>query len=94
MQENPWQVLGVAPDAAEDTIRQAYLAQVQAHPPDRSPEAFERIRDAWETLRDPRSRLEQRLFGGDAEAPLLGLVESDTGRHFVGVEMWLAVTRS
>ena len=31
-------------------------------PPDRSPEEFEKIRDAYETLRDPRKRTRAMLL--------------------------------
>jgi hypothetical protein len=35
-----------------DTIRRAYLRGVRAHPPERDPEGFRRIRDAYELLKD------------------------------------------
>ncbi len=46
-------LLGVAPTAGSEALRRAYLEQVQAHPPDSEPELFERIRDAYEQLRNP-----------------------------------------
>ena len=42
------EILGVAANASEDEIRRAYLEKVKQFPPDRSPEEFERIRDAYE----------------------------------------------
>ena len=46
----PTEILGVSADATDDEIRTAYLSKVQEHPPDRSPEQFELIRDAYEAL--------------------------------------------
>ena len=53
---DPRKVLGVPPNAGEEEIRAAYLRKVKEYPPDRSPEEFEKIRDAFEALRDPRQR--------------------------------------
>jgi hypothetical protein len=60
---DPYQVLGVSPGASLDEIRQAYWEQVRAHPPERDPEAFKRIRAAYEQLvsladQDPLFRLQ------------------------------------
>ena len=49
-------ILGVAADADERRLRAAYMRGVQAHPPDIDAAAFERVRDAYELLRDPRRR--------------------------------------
>ena len=45
------ETLGVPAKASLEDIRAAYLGKVKEFPPDRSPEQFERIRDAYETLR-------------------------------------------
>ena len=49
-------VLGVSQTASPDEIKRAYLALVREHTPERSPEAFKRIRQAYETLSDPTAR--------------------------------------
>jgi hypothetical protein len=54
--------LSLAPgeeDAA--AIKRAYRRAVLAHPPDTDPEGFRRIRDAYELLRDPWTRLDALL---------------------------------
>lgn len=51
-----YEVLGVAKSATPDEIKRAYLALVREHTPERSPEAFKRIRAAYETLSDPAAR--------------------------------------
>ncbi len=91
---DPGDVLGVSPDATDEEIRAAYLSKVQEHPPDRSPEQFERIRDAYETLRDPRRRLRHRLFGGDLPRSFVSLIDDrKPQRRFAGPYAWREVLR-
>ena len=45
-------MLGLSTSVSADTIRRAYLRAVRAHPPERDPEGFRRIRDAYELLKD------------------------------------------
>ncbi len=87
---DPWAVLGIDEGASESQIRAAYLRQVKAHPPEREPDAFERIRDAYELLRDPRRRAAYMLLAVDPRAPLISLLDqADITRNFVGPELWL-----
>ena len=58
--EDPYDILGLAAGAAEAEIRAAYFARVREHPPERDPEGFKRIREAYDQLRDPLARA--RLF--------------------------------
>lgn len=54
--------LGLGPteqDAA--VIKQAYRRAVAKHPPDVDPDAFRRVRDAYELLRDPWARAKEVL---------------------------------
>src|SRR5215813_526208 len=51
--DDPRMVLGIPPEAGDEEIRAAYLRKVKKYPPDRAPQEFEKIRDAYETLRDP-----------------------------------------
>jgi curved DNA-binding protein CbpA len=55
---DPYAVLGVPRTAAAAAIRSAYFALVRAHPPERDPDNFKRIRAAYEHLRDPERRAE------------------------------------
>ena len=87
-------VLGVADGATEEEIRAAYLRAVREHPPDTSPEQFERIRDAYEALRDPRSRARNLLFSGDPLAPLDSLIAGRPAeRRYAGPDLWLAALK-
>ena len=91
---DPGEVLGVGQDAGEEEIRAAYLRQVKEHPPDRSPEEFERIRDAYDSLRDPRRRMRDRLLAADPFAPFVSVIELQARpRRFAGPQPWLEVLK-
>jgi len=94
LHEDPREILGVAPDAGDEPIRDAYLQKVKEHPPDHDPAAFERIRDAYEALRDPRRRARHMFLSADPHAPLVSLLPaSSQERKFTGPDAWLAVLR-
>ena len=48
--------LGVQRTATAQEIKRAYQRLVRSYPPERAPEEFKRIREAYETLSDTRSR--------------------------------------
>jgi len=89
------QILGVSPNAGEEEIRAAYVQKIKEHPPDRSPEQFEKIRDAYETLRDPRRRTRDMLLSADPDAPVARVIAGHAGqRRFAGLEPWLEVLKA
>jgi len=91
---DPRKILGVSVNATQEEIRAAYLRKIKEHPPESSSEEFERIRDAWDTLRDPRRHARSLLLADDPEAPFTSLVSDKTrNRHFVGPEVWLAALK-
>ena len=59
---DPYEVLGVQPGSDGAEIRRRYLQLVRQHPPDRQPDHFVEIREAYDQLRDPEKQLESRLF--------------------------------
>ena len=91
---NPFAVLGLDETAADADVRAAYLAAVRAHPPDRDPVGFQRVREAYDAIRDEDRRLDLRLFGPPPLDRLEALLEAfpDERRH-VGPDPWLAVLR-
>jgi curved DNA-binding protein CbpA len=92
--EDPRAILGVAAEAGEDEIRAAYLRKIKEYPPERAPAEFERVRDAYELLRDPRRRAEHLLFGGEALEPLQHLLDGRRpARRFTGPKPWLAALK-
>ena len=91
---DPRQVLGIPPEAGDEEIRAAYLRKVKEYPPDRAPREFEKVRDAYEVLRDPRARTRHLLLSVDPKQPLVSLLEGRVSeRRFTGPSPWLAVLR-
>ncbi|HEX4227143.1 MAG TPA: J domain-containing protein [Bryobacteraceae bacterium] len=92
---NAYEILGVSPNASEEEIRAAWLGKVKEFPPDRSPAEFEKIRDAYDTLRDPRERAKTKLLSTSFAAPLVSLIDNQkTRRVFVGPEPWCEVLKT
>jgi len=91
---DPREVLGVNQDAGAEEIRSAYLRKVKEYPPDRSPEEFERIRDAYDHLREPRRRMRDSLLSVDPLATFVSVIELNTRqRRFTGPQPWLEVLK-
>jgi len=51
-----YQTLNVQPEATQEEIKRAYFQAVRRHPPEKEPEKFKVIRQAYETLGNPKSR--------------------------------------
>ncbi|MGR9054103.1 MAG: J domain-containing protein [Gammaproteobacteria bacterium] len=60
--KTPYEILGVAPESDDDQIKAAYLEKVKDCPPDRDQERFQIIRDAYEAVKDAKSRINYALF--------------------------------
>ena len=91
---SPFAVLGIEETASDGEVRTAYLAAVRRAPPDRDPEGFRRIREAYEAVRDEERRLALRLFGPlplDGVEALLDALPDE--RRHVGSGPWLDVLR-
>ena len=90
---NAFTVLGLPADATETEIRAAYLRAIKEHPPETSPEQFEKIRDAYEELRDPRKRARESL-AIDPDMPVVTLLSDGAKeRRFLGPELWIAALK-
>ena len=59
---DPYAVLGVPLDVDDAVLRKRYLELVRLHPPERSPEQFAAIREAYDRVRDPIKRVKRRVF--------------------------------
>jgi len=55
---NYYEILGIALNSTALEIKKSYFASVRKYPPERFPEEFKRIREAYETLSEPESRSE------------------------------------
>jgi len=95
---NPFITLGVADDADDDAVRQAYRQLMRQYPPERDAKAFQAIRDAYEALKTAEGRAKYRIFGPDE--PITNLLElvppfrrTSAKRCRVGIEPWLTYLR-
>lgn len=92
---DPRHILGVESNAGDEEIRAAYLKKVKEFPPDRAPAEFERIRDAYETLRDPRKRARAMFSNHESSAPLVSLIAGrNVPRLFAGPQQWREVLKN
>lgn len=79
-------ILGVAAGDREPALRAAYVRQIRLHPPDTDAQGFERVRDAYAMLRDPRQRARWWLESADPDEPLTALLDAPC---HVGPDPWL-----
>ena len=61
--------LGLAAESDPAAIKRAYRAALLAHPPDTDPDAFRRVRDAYELLKDPGAHASELLDAPLPHAP-------------------------
>jgi curved DNA-binding protein CbpA len=59
---DPYQVLSLPPGSDDEAIRRRYLELVRQFTPEKHPERFAAVRQAYESLRDLNTRLRYRLF--------------------------------
>lgn len=91
---SPFVLLGVDETASDAEIRTAYQKAILAHPPDRDPVAFQRIREAYDSIRDESARLELRLFGPPRFKRFLEVLdEVGEGKRYVGPGPWIAALK-
>ncbi len=68
--QDPYLTLGVARDATDEIIHQAYLTAIRRCPAEQDPEAFQSIRAAYELIRSKKKRMEYALFNTDLPTPV------------------------
>ncbi|MGA2063635.1 MAG: J domain-containing protein [Thermoguttaceae bacterium] len=71
---DPHAVLGLSPGCGEADVRRRYLELVRQYPPERAPERFAQVHEAYEKLRDPVVRLESLLFDLGSVGTMAGIV--------------------
>jgi curved DNA-binding protein CbpA len=72
---DPFEVLGVDADADDEAIRRRYLELVKQFSPEKSPEKFSAVRQAYESLRDHNARLEYQLFEAGKKETIEAIIE-------------------
>src|SRR5262245_33583245 len=72
---DPYQVLGLPPGSDDEAIRRRYLELVRQFPPERHPDRFAAVRQAYESLRDLNTRLRYRLFEAGRNESVDAIIE-------------------
>ena len=78
---DPYTVLDLALDSTDEAIRRLYLQLVRTYTPERAPERFAAIREAYEKLRDPVSRLRYRVFEAGQDDTLEAIIADAKARR-------------
>lgn len=78
---DPYQVLGLPPEADDEAIRRRYLELVRQFSPERHPERFAAVRGAYEQLRDQGTRLRHRLFEAGKRETVDAIIEEVSCRR-------------
>lgn len=75
---NPFLILGVSPAASDETILAAYRQRLSAYPPDREPEKFKEISEAYTSIQNSKSRFKLWMnpHGFAEKSMLTGLGEA------------------
>jgi curved DNA-binding protein CbpA len=60
--QTPFEILDVAEDASDESIKKAYLKRVREYPPEHHVEAFQHIPTAFERIQTEKQRRSHRLF--------------------------------
>jgi curved DNA-binding protein CbpA len=95
--DDPYEVMGVAPEADDETIRRRYLELVHQFPPESHPERFAAVRQAYEKLRDLDSRMRYRLFEQGKRESLDGIIkelECQTPRPRLSLQTLLSLRKA
>jgi curved DNA-binding protein CbpA len=91
---DPYAILGLPADSDDDSIRRRYLELVRQYSPERHPDKFAQIRQAYENLRDLDTRLRYRLFEAGRNETVEALIEElscQTSRRRVSLETLLSL---
>ncbi|MCD6224550.1 MAG: DnaJ domain-containing protein [Deltaproteobacteria bacterium] len=56
--------LGLSPDVSDDDIRKSYLNLVKKNTPEKNPDRFRQITEAYEKISTRRRRIEAKIFNG------------------------------
>jgi curved DNA-binding protein CbpA len=78
---DPYQVLGLPPEADDEAIRRRYLELVRQFSPEHHPEKFAAVRAAYEQLRDQSTRLRHRLFEAGKRETVDAIIEEVSCRR-------------
>lgn len=94
---NPYHILNIPATADDAVIRRAYLAAVQASPPDREPDQFRMISESYAKIKTAEDRWRWMLTVKPQEISPLGAL-GEHARHTpqrqaLNTEQWHALLR-
>lgn len=72
---NFYEILGLKPGASEIEIKKAYFKMIRLHPPESDPEQFQKIREAYEQLKDGEHTTEAFIFPDCSEPAAKEMLE-------------------
>jgi len=92
-------ILESDPDSSDEEIRTNYLRLVKENTPEKNPEMFQKITEAYEAVKDVRKRVWGKLFGTLAlkgsEPALTALAESvKPRRKRVGLDVLFKIEKA
>jgi curved DNA-binding protein CbpA len=93
---DPFETLGLPVDSDDAAIRRRYLELVKQYSPERHPEKFAGIRQAYESLKDLDTRLRYRLFEAGKHESIEALIEElqcKTARRRLSLSTLLSVVQ-
>ena len=89
----PYEILGIAENADQKTLRKAYLEKIRRYTPEGSPAMFGKIADAYALVKDETARAKLRVFGLPGNKTGLKLcdlvLKEKKVRQRIGVTAWL-----
>ena len=63
---NPYEILGITVKTDDKAVRASYIKLIKKYPPEREPEKFKMLNNAYNALKDEKSRHKYFLFNTDA----------------------------
>jgi curved DNA-binding protein CbpA len=60
--KTPFEILGIPESVTDEQAKTAYLQKTREFPPERFPEKFKEIKDAFEKVKTFRERVDYKLF--------------------------------
>jgi curved DNA-binding protein CbpA len=90
---DPYETLGLPPDADDAAIRRRYLELAREFTPEQHPERFAAVRAAYEKLKTLDDRARHRLLEAGRECTIESLIEESacmSGRHRAGLKTLIA----
>ncbi len=95
--QDPYLLLGLKENVTDSDVTAAFHAALRKYPPEREPERFAQISEAYESIRTEEQRVRRRLFPPClSPAEMAGYFDVPVDQHApvgIGREVWLREAR-